>query len=188
MHVGVASSQFGLVHAVHQFLQFDGERHVSFDLQFPRHEGHRGLQLPWNGITHVTMETTPPPACCPSLWRWLTWEHLAEVVRVHLHDNVSCDRRLALPRVAGAILQVQEPNAALFSWCGREHVSNTQTMSQRRWDWWGLVTWQVKLINSLRCLDDVLVDHSSDPIKRGFDPPRGRGRRWGWVFECGGRP
>lgn len=42
---GASASQFGLVHAAHQFLQFDGERHVTFDPQLPRHEGHRRLQL-----------------------------------------------------------------------------------------------------------------------------------------------
>lgn len=41
-----AVSQLGLAHAAHQFLQLDGERHVAFDPQLPRHEGHRGLQLP----------------------------------------------------------------------------------------------------------------------------------------------
>lgn len=41
-------SQFGLVHTTHQFLQFDGERHVALDPQLPRHEGHRGLHLACN--------------------------------------------------------------------------------------------------------------------------------------------
>lgn len=40
------ASQFGFVHAAHEFLQFDGERHVAFDPQLPRHEGQRRLQLP----------------------------------------------------------------------------------------------------------------------------------------------
>lgn len=40
------SSQFGLAHAAHQLLQFEGECHVAFDAQLPRHEGHGGLQLP----------------------------------------------------------------------------------------------------------------------------------------------
>lgn len=39
-------SQFGLVHAAHDFLQFNGHCHVAFDPQFPRHEGRRRLQLP----------------------------------------------------------------------------------------------------------------------------------------------
>lgn len=43
---GASVSQFGLVHATHQFLQFDGERHVAFDPQLPGHEGQRRLQLP----------------------------------------------------------------------------------------------------------------------------------------------
>lgn len=65
---GASVSQFGFAHAAHQLLQFDGERHVSFDTQLPRHEGQRGLQLPCNmqTITAVTIET--PPLLRLSLW------------------------------------------------------------------------------------------------------------------------
>lgn len=56
IHVGgVSVSQFGLVHAIHEFLQLDRQRHVSFDLQLPWHECHRGLQFPWNNKTAASL-------------------------------------------------------------------------------------------------------------------------------------
>lgn len=44
-----------LAHAAHEFLQLEGEHHVSFDLQLPRHEGQRGLQLPWNTRGNISV-------------------------------------------------------------------------------------------------------------------------------------
>lgn len=56
IHVGgVSFSQFGLVHAIHEFLQLDRQRHVSFDLQLPWHECHRGLQFSWNNKTAASL-------------------------------------------------------------------------------------------------------------------------------------
>lgn len=40
------ASQLGFIHTAHEFLQLDGERHVPFDLQLPRHERQRRLHLP----------------------------------------------------------------------------------------------------------------------------------------------
>lgn len=105
------ASQLGLVHAAHQLLQLDGQRHVPLNPQLPRHEGHGGLQLPWNE-TAVTMETT---ATTVDGGRRLTCKHLGEVTGVHRHDDVSFDGGFALTGAAGAALQVQKPDAAVFS-------------------------------------------------------------------------
>lgn len=55
--------------------------------------------------------------------RRLTCEHLAEISGVHGHDDVGFGRWLALPRVARATLQVQEPNAPVFTLDGHKTVT-----------------------------------------------------------------
>lgn len=120
IHVGgVSFSQFGLVHAIHEFLQLDRQRHVSFDLQLPWHECHRGLQFPWNNKTAASL-------MFPIViffffffllpWWQVTWKHLAEVTGVHFHDNISFGGGLTLPHAARASLQVQKPNASVLSY------------------------------------------------------------------------
>lgn len=109
----VKGSQLGLVHAAHELLQLDGERHVSFDAELPRHEGHGRLQLPWNR-EHGRQHGGGASPCGDAVTE-LTRKHFGEVAGVHLHDDVSLDRRLPRPHAARAALQLQEPDTCVFT-------------------------------------------------------------------------
>lgn len=133
IHVGGASvSQFGLVHAIHEFLQLHRQRHVSFDLQLPWHKCHRGLQFPWNNKTAASL-MFPIVIFFVLPWWQVTWKHLAEVTGVHFHDNVSFGGGLALPHTARASLQVQKPNANVLSLYGHKQVLKTRPLNLLIW-------------------------------------------------------
>lgn len=124
-------SQFSLVHAAHQFLQFDGDRHVPFDPQFSRHERHRGLQFTWNKLKKLIDYSFH----CHILFVWWsrcwrqTCKHLAEVTGVHWHDHISFDWWLSLSRRTRATLQVQKPNPSVFTWWRHDIVNMNDTTS-----------------------------------------------------------
>lgn len=62
----------------------------------------------------------------------LTGKHLAEVAGVHLHDDVSLDRRLTRAHAARATLQVKKPDSCVFPLRTQRHLQDKYTVHVHR--------------------------------------------------------
>lgn len=70
------------------------------------------------------------PGCCHvgAVATELTGKHLAEVAGVHLHGDVSLDRRLTRSHAARATLQVKKPDSRVFPLRTQIHLQDGDTV------------------------------------------------------------
>lgn len=87
---------------------------------FPDMKAIVGFSFP--KIQNTRLLLWRPGCCCvrPAVTE-LTGKHFAEVTGVHLHDDVSFDRRLTWAHAARAAFQVKKPGSCVFTlWTKRQ--------------------------------------------------------------------